>query len=102
MTRLKLPDDDADIVQIARFAARYNAHERWAQTPDHLNSMVAPIILERDSSGRIPEWAGVDALRALLFYEYRADYHRGGSTEGERNMRQVVEAIRSKTGAAVT
>jgi hypothetical protein len=99
MSRLKLPDEDADIVQIIRFAARYNAYERWAQTPEHLYNMVAPIIRERDSSGRIPAWAGVDALRALLFYEYRADHHQGGSPHGERLMRQVVEAIRARQEA---
>lgn len=93
MRMLKIPPADADLLEIIRFAARYNAYERWAEGPDHLYRLVEPLARERDATGRIPAWAGMDALRALLFYEFRSDHHQGGSPSGERLMRQIVEAM---------
>jgi hypothetical protein len=96
----RLPAPDARIEQILSFAAAYNAYERWVQTPERLEALLAPISREWEATGRIPSDLGVDALRALLFYEYRADYFAGGSDEGEARMRQVVEALRRLENAA--
>jgi hypothetical protein len=98
---LRLPAPDARFDELVRFASKYNAYERWVQTPERLEALLAPISREWEATGRIPSDLGVDALRALLFYEYRADYFAGGSDAGETRMRQVVEALRRLENAAV-
>ena len=93
---LALPAPDCDVEALLTFAGTYNAYERWADSPNTLLKMLGPIRRKWESTGQIPSWAGLDALRALMFYEYRADYFSGGSEEGQRHIRQVLEAIRLK------
>ena len=41
-------------------------------------------------------------MRALIFYEFRADYFTGGSDIGESRIREVIEAIRLKAAEPET
>jgi hypothetical protein len=89
------PDPDGTIEAIIDFASTYNAYERWADEPDHLEALLAPVLAEWDRAGTIPAWAGTDTLRALLFLEQRSDYFDGGSTQGERRMREVYAKLQA-------
>lgn len=90
------PGPEADFDEILAYADSYNAYERWADDPNLLFDMLRPVQDAWRESGRVPDWAGMDALRALLFYEYRADRFMGGYPEGERRVRDVVAAIHLK------
>jgi hypothetical protein len=63
--------------------------------------MLEPLLKDVDAGRNLPDWAGLDALRAVLFYEYRSDYFQGGTTSGERRMRQVTSTIRQRFGELV-
>lgn len=96
LTRQELPAPDADATDLVDFAARYDAYERWADSPESLAMLLEPIHREWDRHGVLPAWAGVDSLRALLFFEYRADRFAGGSEDGSMRMRAIVEELRSR------
>ena len=80
------------------YAREYNAYERWADTTEALESLLDPVRREWQATGVLPTWAGIDTLRALLFFEYRADYFAGGSDFGAERIRTVVAALRRKAG----
>lgn len=63
--------------QIA-WAHEYNGYARLAGTPEALGRLLEPAWREYRSTGRIPEWCGVDLLRSWAFYITRADRHGGG------------------------
>ena len=83
--------------QDARFlqwAAKYNAYERLAAGPRHLEALLSGVRDEYRRTGLVHEGMGVDLLRGWAFYLFRRDHHVGGDTlDGE--WRAVVEAVRS-------
>lgn len=91
---LVVPTDGASFVEVLEFAATFNAYERWASEPHELDRLLEPIRREWSATQRIPLWVGVDALRALLFLEYRMDYMEGGGGMGQPRMRQICTRLR--------
>lgn len=98
---IPVPNDDADIRDVLRFASTYNTYRRWTKDSNQLSELLRPVLDGWNRDGGIPSWAGVDVLRALLFYEFRSDYYQGGSETGQRRMRTVVAAIRQRSGEHV-
>lgn len=94
----ELPEPDAPLERLVAYAASYDAYRLWATDPSLLHALIAPILNEWSQEGAIPGWAGPAALRAVLFYEYRADHFAGGYPEGEARMREVVAVLRRHQG----
>jgi len=53
--------------QLVIWAHTYKAYERFASTPHHIEACLAPVLQEWERNRRVPEWAGVDLLRAWAF-----------------------------------
>lgn len=87
--------------RLIRWAQSYNAYERIAATQEHMNIVFLPLRQDWEVSGRIPEWAGVDLLRAWAFYCARAyrlnDWRPLLQTFPE--LRAIVNAIRNHPAA---
>lgn len=54
------------------WAQRYNGYERLGS---EIVKVLSPLQNDIESSGRIPEWAGVDLLRGLAFWRVRVAAH---------------------------
>lgn len=66
--------------QIA-WAHTYNAYDRIAggdASPGALEQILASARREWRRTGEVPQWCGVDLLKAWVFYLTRADRHEGG------------------------
>ena len=74
----EVPAVDAPSSDIARYAMSFNAYERWYGDLGTLSTMLEPLHAEYTATGRVPERAGVDALRAWLFVLIRAERFTGG------------------------
>lgn len=59
---------ECDGKKLIDWAHRYNGYERLGS---ELGKVLSPLHHEIESSGRIPEWAGVDLLRGLAFWRVR-------------------------------
>ena len=95
-----IPSSDADWPELLEFALTYAGYRRIARTPMDLRSIVEPVLEELDKSGKAPAWAGVDLLRATLFFLQRATHMNedyGPATE--RRFRVLVEAIRESSSS---
>ena len=116
-----IPSDDCEFDEILRFAIAYNGYERIAGSPEALFRLYEPIRKEWEESGRLPDWAGLDLLRGLLFLMAREDHMAGPifleptDAPGVFNMgnlpsdqlaiyeqpfRQLVEEIRTRTATS--
>ena len=60
--------------ELIEWAHNYKAYERFASIPDRIEACLAPLIEEWERNRRIPEWAGVDLLRAWAFYCVRSHH----------------------------
>ena len=76
--RLGQNDDDTPAnatkpttVDLARWASSYNAYRRIAAGPENLTLMLSSILDCFSRDGTVPEWIGLDALRAWAFYLLR-------------------------------
>lgn len=69
-------DDDLRRAQIA-WAHEYNGYDRFVHI-GKFRELLAPADDEFRRTGRVPEWCGVDYLRAWAFIIARADLHAGG------------------------
>ncbi|WP_421740700.1 hypothetical protein [Cellulomonas sp.] len=76
------------------WAHRYDGYGRIAGTPEELESLLEPARRAFRAGGRIPEWSGVDHLRAWAFYLARADRHAGGGTLGEEWLAVLLPDLR--------
>lgn len=69
--------------QIA-WAYGYDGYARLARSPEDLARILEPAWREYREAKRVPDWCGVDLLRAWAFYLVRADRYGGddGLMEG--------------------
>ena len=74
------------------WAHTYDAYARVAADPAVLWSILEPAHRELRETGQVPEWCGVDFLRAWAFFMVRADRHQGGGSLG-RDWFTVLDAI---------
>lgn len=70
-----LRDRTYDPAALLRWAHRYNGDKRLGASPSGLNKVLSPLVEEIATSGKIPEWAGVDLLRGLAFWRVRVAAH---------------------------
>ena len=116
-----IPSTGCNFDEILKFAITYNGYDRIAGSPEALLDLYEPIRKEWKESGRLPDWAGLDLLRGLLFLMAREDHMAGPifleptDTPGvfnmgnlpsdqrgiyERPFRQLVEEIRTRTATS--
>lgn len=96
LTRSRVPDRDADSVEIIRFAQTINGYEH--AEPARLGALT-----ERVEAGEA-DALSLHELRLALFSMQRAHYHQGGGWPGEvdtllERMRTLVGALRERTEA---
>lgn len=75
------------------WAQKYNGYERIARDPRSLGLLLGPAMAEYEQTRRIPEWCGVDFLRAWAFYRHR-EHHMDGIGPIAADFDAVLEAIR--------
>jgi uracil-DNA glycosylase len=73
---------DAAIQAQIEWAHTYDGCRRLASSPQKLEKLLRSARNSYASSGRIPDWCGVDILRGWAFYLVRADRHMGNDTLG--------------------
>lgn len=81
-----------------KWALKYNGYERFAQDTGVYYELLRPGISAYEQTGRIPEWCGVDFLRAWAFYRQR-EHHFDGCGPMARDWDAVLDAIRSHPAA---
>ena len=94
--------NDSDDSALVTWAHEYNGYNRIAGDPAVLATVLQPLRDEFQRTRTIPEWAGVDLLRAWAFWCTRAHRHSGGYrtfTEEFPEVLVIVEALRRHPGA---
>ncbi|HYF71362.1 MAG TPA: hypothetical protein VD864_01000, partial [Nocardioides sp.] len=81
-----------------RWALDYNGYERFAGGGDVYYSLLQPAMREYERTGRVPEWCGVDLLRAWAFYRQR-EHHMDGVSPMAPDWDAVLDAIRRHPAA---
>lgn len=76
-----------------RWAQKYNGWARFASNHDAYLLILEPAIREYEATGRVPEWCGVDLLRAWAFVRQREHYNAGGGPMA-RDWDDVLDALR--------
>lgn len=76
-----------------RWAQKYNGWARFAGNHDAYLRLLGPTLREFESTGRVPEWCGVDLLRAWAFLRQREHYNAGGGPMA-RDWDAVLDALR--------
>ena len=76
-----------------RWALTYDGYARFAHSPEALLEVLRPAMAEHAATKQIPEWCGVDFLRAWAFYRQREHHHVGHGPIAE-DFYDVLEAIR--------
>ena len=96
--RLKVPSPDAPIIDLIRFAASYNAYERFCSDPNQLEEFFSPTQRKYRETGQVSEALGVDFLRAWLFLLFRQDYWSSPDEYGRADdlLRLIVARIAGK------
>lgn len=61
-----------------RWAQMYDGWARFASSHDAYQRLLEPATREYEATGRIPEWCGVDLLRAWAFVRQREHHNAGG------------------------
>lgn len=82
-----------------RWALSYDGYARFAHSPEALFEVLRPAMAEHAATKRIPEWCGVDFLRAWAFYRQREHHHVGHGPIAE-DFYDVLEAIRRHPAAS--
>lgn len=80
------------------WAHSYDGYRRIASDSQALLRLLETARNEYRSRGRIPDWCGVDYLRAWAFYLVRADRFAGGGTLGDEWV-AVLDAVRGHPDA---
>lgn len=75
------------------WALTYDGYGRMADSPEALHEVLRPAMAQYAATRRIPEWCGVDFLRAWAFYRQREHHHVGHGPIAE-DFHDVLEAIR--------
>ena len=60
--------------QLIEWGHKYKAYARFASIPDRIEACLAPLMQEWERNRRVPEWVGVDLLRAWAFYCVRSHH----------------------------
>jgi hypothetical protein len=96
---MKVPAPDTPIFELIKFAASYNAYERFCSEPNRLEEFFASTAREYRETGEISDALGVDFLRAWLFLLFRQDYWSspGGYGRDDELWRLIVARIAEKT-----
>lgn len=81
------------------WALTYDGYARIAADPNALLRVLTPAMEEFDRTGRVPAWAGVDLLRAWVFYRQR-EAHHNGSGEMARDWEPILDALRHHRDAS--
>lgn len=81
-----------------QWALTYDGYARMAASPEALYEILRPAVAEHASTGRIPDWCGVDFLRAWAFYRQREHHHIGHGRVAP-DFYDVLEAIRRHSSA---
>ncbi len=76
---------------LARWAGQYNAYQRMAS--EHLYEILRPLREDFEATGEVPDWAGVDLLRAWAFILVRAHRHGGGYGPLGKDFYAAVDAV---------
>lgn len=80
------------------WALTYDGYGRMADSPESLHEVLRPAMVEYAATRRVPEWCGVDFLRAWAFYRQREHHHVGHGPIAE-DFYDVLEAIRAHSAA---
>lgn len=84
-----------------RWALGYNGYERFASSHDGgdaYHRLLQPAMREYEATGRVPDWCGVDLLRAWAFYRQR-EHHMDGISPMAEDWDAVLDAIRRHPAA---
>ena len=81
-----------------QWALTYDGYSRMAYSPEILCELLRPAMAEHAATKRIPEWCGVDFLRAWAFYRQR-EFHHVGHGPIAKDFDDVLEAIRRHPAA---
>lgn len=92
---------DYTTAEMITWAHCYDGYKRIAAGAPQLAEVLRPAREALTASGTIPDWAGLDLLRAWAFLLVRVDTHRsaGGATLGAE-FAAVVDAIDAHAGAS--
>lgn len=60
--------------QLADWALKYKAYERFSDNIDYLHRCIAPLDEEWERTRRVPVWAGPVVLRTWAFYCVRSHH----------------------------
>ncbi len=81
-----------------KWALKYDGYERFSQDMSAYYELLRPAMSTYEATGRIPEWCGVDLLRAWAFYRQR-EHHNLGHEPMARDWDDVLDAIRRHPAA---
>ena len=81
-----------------KWALTYDGYERFSRDMSAYCELLRPAVSAYEASGRIPEWCGVDLLRAGAFYRQR-EHHNLGHGPMARDWDDVLDAIRRHPAA---
>jgi hypothetical protein len=95
---IQCPADDAPLDEIDAFGVSYNAYDRLTSSPERLGAIVRHVLRPVHAGGPIPDWAGLDLLRATLFVVHRQGHWASPSKELEAAFRLLISRIRVVAG----
>jgi uracil-DNA glycosylase len=82
-----------------KWALTYDGYERFSRDMGAYYELLRPAISDYEASGRrVPEWCGVDLLRAWAFYRQR-EHHNLGHSPMADDWNDVLNAIRRHPAA---
>jgi uracil-DNA glycosylase len=81
-----------------KWALTYDGYERFSRDMSAYYELLRPAMSAYEKSGRIPDWCGVDLLRAWAFYRQR-EHHNLGHGLMARDWDNVLDAIRRHPAA---
>ena len=88
--------DPTDEVRLLDWALEYNGYERVAAALELIFEVLRPLREAVQRDGVVPEWAGVDLLRAWAFWIARAYHWSGGYSplrEAHPELWIIVDAV---------
>jgi hypothetical protein len=98
----EIPESDADWPTMLEFALTYAGFRRICKGLPQLGRFVQPVLDELRETGKAPDWAGVDLLRASLFYIQRVRHMPDSyGPDAEVEFRALIEGIRRSRGKSV-
>ena len=80
------------------WALTYDGYERFSRDMSACQELLRPAMSAYEASGQIPEWCGVDLLRAWAFFRQR-EHHNLGHQPMARDWGDVLDAIRRHPAA---